>query len=91
MSLSFNRLRTLCAKHRGCTPSEASRKNEGTGLKTGHYKEGLAEATPRHNATDLEMAAEFAEAGEDDEFAGAGGNWFVLHVPSVLMRNVDGV
>src|SRR2546421_5943612 len=37
------------------------------------------------------MAAEFAEAGEDDEFAGAGGDGFVLHVPGVLMRDVDSV
>src|SRR5882724_10997141 len=37
------------------------------------------------------MAAELAEAGEDDEFAGAGGDGFMLHVPGVLMRNVDGV
>ncbi len=37
------------------------------------------------------MAAQFAEAGEDHEFAGAGGDWFVLHVPGVLMRDVDGV
>jgi len=39
----------------------------------------------------LKMAAEFAEAWEDDEFAGAGGDGFVLHVPGVLMRDVDGV
>ncbi len=37
------------------------------------------------------MAAEFAEAGEDDEFAGAGGDGLVFHVPGVLMRDVDGV
>ena len=37
------------------------------------------------------MAAQFAEAGEDHEFAGAGGGGFVLHVPGVLMRDVDGV
>jgi len=39
----------------------------------------------------LEVAAELAEAGEDDEFAGAGGDGFVLHAPSVLVRDVDGV
>jgi hypothetical protein len=39
----------------------------------------------------LEMRAEFAEAGEDYEFAGAGHYWFVFHVPGVLVRDVDGV
>jgi len=37
------------------------------------------------------MAAEFAEAGEDDEFAGASHDGFVFHVPGVLMRDVNGV
>jgi len=37
------------------------------------------------------VAAEFAEAGEDDEFAGAAHDGFVFHVPSVLVRDVNGV
>lgn len=37
------------------------------------------------------MRAEFAEAGEDDEFAGAGHDGFVFHVPSMLVRDVHGV
>ena len=37
------------------------------------------------------MAAEFAEAGEDYEFAGAGHDGFVFHVPGMLVGNVDGV
>ncbi len=39
----------------------------------------------------LEVAAEFAEGREDDEFADAGEDGFVLELPGVLMRNVDGV
>ena len=39
----------------------------------------------------LEMAAEFPERGENDEFSVAGEYGLVLHVPSVLMRDVDGV
>src|SRR5258708_3914463 len=90
-----NALRTLSQKHRGCTPSGDSvvaglqtgaflpfkKYPNGTDLKIGHYKGKRL----------LEMAAEFAEAGEDDEFAGAGGDGLVLHVPGVLMRDVDGV
>src|SRR5882757_325069 len=56
-------------------------KSKRTDVKIGRYRD-------EHVS---EMAAEFAEAGEDDEFAGAGGDGFVLHVPGVLMRNVDGV
>src|SRR6266699_1710238 len=70
----------------------------------GKSKGGRTEVPPLHKGrrTDLkighyggkrfsEMAAEFAEAGEDDEFAGTGGDGFVFHVPGVLMRDVDGV
>jgi len=39
----------------------------------------------------LEVGAEFAEGWEDDEFAGAGHYGFVLHVPGVRVRDVDGV
>src|ERR1700722_7007882 len=39
----------------------------------------------------LEVAAEFAEGGEDDEFADAGEDGLVLELPGVLMRDVDGV
>ncbi len=39
----------------------------------------------------LEVGPELAEGGEDDEFAGAGHDRFVFHVPGVLMRDVDGV
>ena len=39
----------------------------------------------------LEVAAEFAEGWEDDEFADAGEDRFVFERPSVLMRDVDGV
>ena len=37
------------------------------------------------------MAAEFAERWEDDEFSDAGEDGLVLHLPGVLMRDVDGV
>ena len=63
------------------TKAAPLQKGKRTDLKIGHYK-------GKHL---LEMAAEFAEAGEDDEFAGAGGDGFVLHVPGVLMRDVDSV
>src|ERR1700722_12091483 len=39
----------------------------------------------------LEVAAEFAEGGEDDEFADAGEDGLVFELPGVLMRDVDGV
>jgi hypothetical protein len=38
-----------------------------------------------------EVGAELAEAGKDDEFAGAGHDGFVFHVPGVLVGDVDGV
>src|SRR5881392_475393 len=56
-------------------------KGRKTDLKIGHYGD-------EHFS---EMAAEFAEAGEDYEFAGTGGDGLVLHVPGVLMRDVDSV
>lgn len=39
----------------------------------------------------LEVAAEFAEGRENDEFAGAGSDWFMFEMPGVLVRDVDGV
>jgi hypothetical protein len=39
----------------------------------------------------LEVAAEFAEGWEDDEFADAGEDGFVFELPGVLVRNVNGV
>ena len=39
----------------------------------------------------LEVAAEFAEGGEDDEFADAGDDRLVFELPGVLVRDVDGV
>ena len=39
----------------------------------------------------LEVAAEFAERGEDDEFSDAGEDGLVFELPGVLMRDVDGV
>ncbi len=48
-------------------------------------------AVDRRTPKKLEVGAEFAEGWEDDEFAGAGHDWFVFHVPGVLVGNVDGV
>jgi hypothetical protein len=39
----------------------------------------------------LEVAAQFAEARENDEFADTGEDGLVFELPGVLMRNVDGV
>src|SRR3984885_1471569 len=39
----------------------------------------------------LEVGPEFAEGGENDEFADAGEDGLVLELPGVLMRDVDGV
>src|SRR5260221_11264774 len=63
------------------TQRRAPHKGKRTDLKIGHYGD----------AHFSEMAAEFAEAGEDDEFAGAGGGGVVLHVAGVLMRDLAGL
>src|ERR1700733_342777 len=39
----------------------------------------------------LEVGPEFAEGGENDEFADAGEDGLVLELPGVLVRDVDGV
>jgi len=39
----------------------------------------------------LEVATEFAESGEDDEFSAAGDDRLVFELPGVLVRDVDGV
>src|SRR5258708_27045565 len=45
----------------------------------------------RMTSETLEVAAEFAEIGEDDQLARAGHDRFVFHVPGVRMRDVHGV
>src|SRR5205814_7335981 len=39
----------------------------------------------------LKMGTEFAKRGKDDQLSGAGHDRFVLHVPGVRVRNVNGI
>src|SRR5271156_4849676 len=70
----------------------------GTDLRIGRYSAGLAQGKPAPREDEggaalrgSEVAPEFAEGWQDDEFAGSRDDDLMLQLPSVFVRNVDGV